>query len=51
MSYSRAKDFFQDNIQRLGGPQKDPLFWNLNGGLLELVKGLEDESRQIRVVS
>lgn len=38
--------FFEDNIARIN-PQADPLAWNLNCGLLQLAKQLQEVQGQL----
>jgi len=48
MSYFKAKDCFNDNIQILRQPQGEELMWNLSTGLYELAEAIESDSAQIQ---
>ena len=48
MTDKDPRNFFNENISLLGGPQKDPIAWNLYGGLFALAQKLEEDNRQIR---
>jgi cell division protein FtsB len=47
MSLHSCRKFFEDNLRRTSA-RSDPTTYNLNAGLLEMVKSLEAELQQLR---
>jgi hypothetical protein len=47
MYFADAKKAFQENLQMID-PQRDPVGYNLNSGLLRLVSGMEAEFHALK---
>jgi hypothetical protein len=47
MSYATAKECFEENIRGIDG-KKDPVTWNLNSGLLNLTKAIENDLHRMQ---
>ncbi len=48
VSYHEASNSFQESLERIRQPAQDPLWWNLNSGLLGLMKALQDDLEDLR---
>lgn len=47
MSFHDAKRRFDENLELMGGPDQDPLTWNLNTGLSELAESIQRSLEQL----